>query len=89
MISVVIPTYNRAHLIGETLDSIMAQTYPDWECIIIDDHSTDSTDDIINTYLFKDPRFSYYKKTKTSAKITYSLKKLSVGQSQWRLYKLV
>ena len=88
MISVVIPTYNRAHLIGETLDSIMAQTYPDWECIIIDDHSTDSTDDIINTYLFKDPRFSYYKKPKQlpkgpSASRNYGLTKASGDYINW------
>jgi len=88
MISVVIPTYNRAHLIGETLDSIMAQTYPDWECIIIDDHSTDSTDDIINTYLFKDPRFSYYKKPKhlpkgPSASRNYGLTKASGDYINW------
>jgi glycosyltransferase involved in cell wall biosynthesis len=88
MISVIIPTYNRAHLIGETLDSIMAQTYPDWECIIIDDHSTDSTDDIINTYLFKDPRFIYYKKPKNlpkgpSASRNYGLTKASGDYINW------
>jgi glycosyltransferase involved in cell wall biosynthesis len=62
MISVIIPTYNRAHLIGETLDSIIAQTYSDWECIIIDDHSTDNTDEVIDEYLKNDKRFSYFKK---------------------------
>jgi glycosyltransferase involved in cell wall biosynthesis len=88
MISVIIPTYNRAHLIGETLDSIIAQTYPDWECIIIDDHSNDSTDDIINTYLVKDPRFSYYKKPKhlpkgPSASRNYGLTKANGDYINW------
>ena len=46
LISVIIPTYNRAHLLGETLDSVMAQTYQNWECIVVDDGSTDATDEV-------------------------------------------
>ena len=37
LVSIIIPTYNRAHLIGFTLDSVLAQTYENWECIIVDD----------------------------------------------------
>lgn len=59
-VSIIIPTYNRAHLIGETLDSIMAQTYPDWECIIVDDGSTDHTDEVVGSYVEKDARFQYF-----------------------------
>ncbi|MBS3738754.1 glycosyltransferase family 2 protein [Mesohalobacter halotolerans] len=58
--SIIIPTYNRAHLIGETLDSVLAQTYQNWECIILDDGSTDNTDDVVGEYVLKDPRFKYY-----------------------------
>jgi glycosyltransferase involved in cell wall biosynthesis len=43
LVSIIIPTYNRAHLIAETLDSIVAQTYENWECIIVDDGSSDTT----------------------------------------------
>ncbi len=60
LVSIIIPTYNRAHLIGETLDSILAQTYPHWECIIVDDASTDSTAEIVEAYVLKDSRFRYY-----------------------------
>ena len=62
MISVIIPTYNRAHLISETLNSILAQTYENWECIIVDDNSKDNTDLVVKEYIEKDKRFSYYKK---------------------------
>ena len=60
LVSVIIPTYNRAHLIGETLDSVLAQTYQNWECIIVDDGSSDDTDEVIGEYVKKDNRFKYY-----------------------------
>ena len=37
LVSVIIPTYNRAHIISETLDSVLAHTYHNWECVIVDD----------------------------------------------------
>ncbi|GAB1855738.1 glycosyltransferase family 2 protein [Flavobacteriaceae bacterium MHTCC 0001] len=62
LVSIIIPTYNRAHLIGETLDSIKAQTYSNWECIVVDDGSTDNTSNVINTYCIQDKRFHYHKR---------------------------
>lgn len=62
LVSIIIPTYNRAHLICETLDSIVAQTYPSWECIIVDDGSTDETTTLIAKYILKDNRFQYYQR---------------------------
>lgn len=60
LVSIIIPTYNRAHLIGETLDSVLAQTYQNWECIVVDDGSTDNTDEVMAGYIAKDSRFRYY-----------------------------
>ena len=60
LVSIIIPTFNRAHLIGETLDSVLAQTYHNWECIIVDDGSTDNTDEVVGEYVKKDARFRYY-----------------------------
>ena len=59
MISIIIPTYNRAFVISRTLDSVCGQSYSDWECIIVDDHSTDNTKDIVDDYLRRDKRFMY------------------------------
>lgn len=62
LVSIIIPTFNRAHLIGETLDSIIAQTYSNWECIVVDDDSTDRTEELLNNYVRKDNRIQYYKR---------------------------
>jgi glycosyltransferase involved in cell wall biosynthesis len=60
LISIIIPAYNRAHLIVETLDSILAQTYSNWECIIVDDGSTDNTEKVVRKYIKEDKRFQFY-----------------------------
>ncbi|WP_031427727.1 glycosyltransferase family 2 protein [Flavimarina sp. Hel_I_48] len=61
MISIIIPTYNRAHFIIETLQSIQNQTYKHFECFIVDDGSTDGTEDELQTFL-NDDRFIYKKR---------------------------
>ena len=58
-VSIIIPTYNRAKLISKALQSIIDQTYVNWEVIVIDNHSTDYTDKIFKN--FKDPRIKYLK----------------------------
>lgn len=68
LISIIIPTYDRAHLISETLDSISAQTYTNWECIIVDDGSTDNTAEILKKYINEDSRFRYYNRPENRPK---------------------
>lgn len=58
-ISIILPTYNRAHLIGKSIDAVLNQTYPHFELIIIDDCSTDNTKEFIQTY--SDERIKYIK----------------------------
>jgi len=62
LISIIIPTYNRASLIRETLDSIKAQTSSQWECIGVDDGSSDNTESVVAEYSAGDSRFSFYKR---------------------------
>lgn len=59
LVSVVIPTYNRAEDLQRALQSVREQTYTNWEVIVVDNYSTDNTDDIIG--MFQDPRFFLYK----------------------------
>ncbi len=59
LISIVLPTYNRSKTIKKSVDSILNQTYSNFELIIVDDCSTDNTSDIINNYY--DKRIKYYK----------------------------
>jgi glycosyltransferase involved in cell wall biosynthesis len=60
--SVIIPSYNRAHLISKTIDFVLRQTYRDFELIIIDDASTDNTEAVVRE--FNDSRVIYYKNEK-------------------------
>jgi len=60
-VSVVLTTYNRASLLRETLESILKQSYGDFELIISDDCSTDNTESICREYSQRDPRIQYYR----------------------------
>ncbi|SCX92338.1 Glycosyltransferase involved in cell wall bisynthesis [Nonlabens sp. Hel1_33_55] len=60
LISVIIPCYNQASFLNETLESVYEQSYADWECIIVNDGSTDNTQQIAERWVKKDVRFKYY-----------------------------
>ncbi|MEX2336431.1 MAG: glycosyltransferase family A protein [Fulvivirga sp.] len=62
-ISIIMPVYNRADLIRESLDSILKQTYSNWECIIVDDGSTDDTPIVVKPILERDKRFKFYRRS--------------------------
>ena len=59
LISVVIPTYNRRHLLQKAIDSVLTQTYPHFELIVVDDCSTDGTEHFVKS--LSDKRISYTK----------------------------
>ena len=81
LISIIIPTYNRAYIIEETLNSILAQTYIHWECIIVDDGSTDNSIEIIPLFIKKDPRFRFYRRPKNTKKGASSCRNIGYEQS--------
>lgn len=59
LVSVIIPTYNHDKYLGRALQSVLDQTYTHWEAIVIDNHSTDNTDEVIARFI--DPRITYLK----------------------------
>ena len=61
-ISVLIPSYNSAHYLSVALNSVERQTFTDWECLIVDDGSTDGTRQIAESHVQRDPRFRYFYK---------------------------
>lgn len=65
-ISIIIPTYNRVHLIGRAIKSILMQSFATWELIVVDDGSTDHTEEFITQYS-SDKRIKYYKKHNSGA----------------------
>lgn len=60
LISIITPTYNRCSLIGRTLDSLIEQSYKNWECLVVDDGSVDYTPELLEFYCSKDPRIKYF-----------------------------
>ncbi len=60
LVSVILPSYNHEKYISETIESVLNQTFRDFELIIIDDHSPDNSTKIIKKYIEKDDRIRFY-----------------------------
>ena len=69
VISIIIPVYNASKYLGGCLDSLTNQTYTTWECILIDDGSTDDSGQICDEYAEKDSRFSVIHKANQGVSI--------------------
>lgn len=84
LITICIPTYNRANYIGNAITSILEQTYKNFELLICNDSSTDNTEEIIRT--FKDKRITYIKNKKNSGYI-YSMNKCTkLAKGEWVMH---
>lgn len=60
LVSIVMPAYNCSAYIGETIESVLKQSYPYWELIVVDDCSSDNTRDVVSQYMKKDSRIRYF-----------------------------
>ncbi len=63
VISIIMPCYNYGRFLGDSLDGLIAQEFSDWECIVIDDGSSDDTGDVAREYIKRDPRIRYQYQT--------------------------
>jgi len=59
LVSIIVPCYKQAHFLKESLQSVLDQTYSNWQCIIVNDGSPDNTESIAQQWCNKDKRFSY------------------------------
>ncbi len=59
LVSIIVPCYKQAHFLSEALQSVLEQTYTNWECVIVNDGSPDNTDLVAQQWLEKDNRFQY------------------------------
>ena len=74
LVSIITPTYNCAKFIGRTIESVQAQTYTNWEMIIVDDRSEDNTKEIVENYMKNEPRIKYHLLEVNSVARTTSMK---------------
>lgn len=59
LVSVIIPTYNKADILPSTIESVLSQSFKDFELIIVDDGSTDNTRQVVKDFVKKDNRVIY------------------------------
>ncbi|TWO34372.1 glycosyltransferase family 2 protein [Seonamhaeicola sediminis] len=85
LISIIIPTYNREDIIGQTLESIKNQTYINWECLIVDDGSLDETKRLIESFAKADSRFKYLERPKDKLKGPNSCRNFGYSYSKGEL----
>ena len=83
LVSIITPTYNCGRFIGETIESVQAQTYIDWEMIIVDDCSFDNTRKVVEEYQKKDSRIQYYCLDKNSGAAIARNTALRLAKGRW------
>lgn len=84
LVSIIMPSYNTASYIKDTIQSVLNQTYTNWELIIVDDCSTDNTDEVLSE--IHDKRIRYFKNEKNSGAAISRNKALREARGQWVAY---
>lgn len=82
LVSIITPSYNTAKFIDETIKSVQAQTYTNWEMIIVDDCSKDNTDEVVKPFL-QDSRIKYFKNEKNSGAAVSRNRALREAKGHW------
>ena len=82
LVSIIMPSYNTTSFIAESIQSVLAQSYKDWELIIVDDCSSDNTDQVVKPYL-SDERIKYYKNEKNSGAAVSRNRAIREAKGKW------
>ena len=82
LVSIIMPSWNTARFIAASIQSVMDQTYRNWELLIVDDCSTDNTDEIVAPFL-KDPRVRYFYNEKNSGAALTRNRALREASGEW------
>lgn len=83
LISIITPNYNCEKFISQTIESVLAQTYPNWEMLIVDDCSTDNSYQIALEYSQKDSRIKVYQNEKNSGAAVSRNKAIELSQGEY------
>jgi len=83
IVSIITPCYNSAPFIAETIESVLAQTYTNWEMLIVDDYSTDGSYEITLQYAEKDQRIKVYRMTQNSGAAVCRNKAIELSQGEY------
>ncbi len=81
LVSIIMPSWNTGKFIGESIQSVLNQTYKNWELIIVDDCSTDNTDEIVAS--FNDERIRYFRNDKNSGAALTRNRALCEARGEW------
>jgi len=81
LVSIIMPSWNTERFIAETIQSVIDQTYTNWELLIVDDCSTDNTDAVVAS--FKDDRIKYFHNEKNSGAALTRNKAMREAQGEW------
>ena len=85
MVSIIIATYNSEKTLRRALDSVLNQTYQDWECIVVDGASKDNTIEIVKEYVSKDTRFRYVSEPDHGIYDAFN-KGWKIAKGEWVMY---
>ena len=82
LVSIIMPSYNTENYISQAIDSVRAQTYKNWELLIVDDCSVDSTDEVVKPFL-RDERIKYFKNEKNCGAAVCRNRALREAKGRW------
>lgn len=81
LVSIITPSYNTCNFISQTIESVLNQTYKNWEMIIVDDCSNDNTREIVSRY--HDPRIKYFENEKNTGAAYSRNRALKMAKGEW------